>query len=200
MTKYLYSNALEEQRYGRNKQTVIDSKYINSGAFRKKFNNISSNQKLNRLLYKLSKQMLSHRSGTLYEDMYWIDLNSVKVIASELTCESEEQISYSPKTIKAINTHHNLLTIHSHPNRFPPSISDLNSNYSNSYSIGIIACHNGKIYMYSVSEPINETYYSMTVAEYLNQGYNENDSQLMALNHIRENFNIQFKEVTGDDV
>lgn len=196
----MLTKELEEQRYGRNKQTTIDHSYINSGDFRKKFDCISDNLKLNRLLYSLAKQMLEHRSGTLYEDMYWIDLDTIKVVASELTSNIEEQISYSKNTIKTVQTHNNLLTIHSHPNSFPPSISDLNSNYINGYAIGIIICHDGKIYMYSVSEEINETYYGMTVAEFLNQGYTEDEAQLIALNHLKERFHIQFKEVTVNDV
>ena len=61
---------LEEQRYGKNKQTAINHKYIESGSYQKKFDFISSNVELNRLLYKLAKRMLKHRSGTMYEDMY----------------------------------------------------------------------------------------------------------------------------------
>ena len=144
--------------------------------------------------------MLKHRSGTLYEDMYWINLDTVKVVASEITNNTEEQIVYSPNTLKAVQNHSNLLTIHSHPNSFPPSISDLNSNFHNGYSVGVIACHNGKIYMYSVLEEINEAYYNMTVAEFLNQGYDELTAQLMTLEHIKGRFNIQFKEVMIDDV
>lgn len=197
---FLFTKELEEQRYGRNKQTAIDHRYINGGDYRRKFDRISNDSELNRLLYRLAKKMLYHRSGTLYEDMYWIDLDTKSVVASEILCDIEEKIMYSKNTIKTVETHNNLLTIHSHPSSFPPSINDLNSNYLNGYNIGIIICHDGKIYMYSVSEEIHENYYSMIVAEYLNQGYDENDAQLMALNHIKERFEIQFKEVTGNDV
>ena len=158
---FLFVNEFEEQRYGRNKNTTINHTYINGGEFRKKFDNISNNPNLNRLLYQLAKQMLNHRSGTLYEDMYWIDLDKISVIASELTCDTEEQIIYSKATIQIISSHDNLLTVHSHPNSFPPSIGDLNSNFEHRYKIGIIICHNGKIYMYAVSEKINENYYKI---------------------------------------
>lgn len=55
----------EEQRYGRNKDTAINHAYISSGEYRKKFDQISDNKKLNKLLYQLAKTMLEHRSGTL---------------------------------------------------------------------------------------------------------------------------------------
>ena len=64
---------LEYQRYGRNKDTVINSTYINSGEYRRKFDKITKNDESNRILYSKAKEMLFHRSGTLFEDMYWID-------------------------------------------------------------------------------------------------------------------------------
>ena len=73
----MFNNSKEEQRYGRNKNTVINHAYINSGEYRKKFDKISDNKKLNKLLYQLAKAMLEHRSGTLYEDMYWVDAETV---------------------------------------------------------------------------------------------------------------------------
>ena len=72
----------EKQRYGRNKKTTIDRPYIEGGEYRKKFNNISSDSKLNRLVYKYAKKMLKHRSGTMFEDMYWIDLDTLEIVAS----------------------------------------------------------------------------------------------------------------------
>ena len=58
----------------------------------------------------------------------------------------------------------NLLTIHTHPDSFPPSIDDINSNYDHNYEIGIVICHDGRVYMYSAEERINVNYYKLTVA------------------------------------
>ncbi len=191
---------IESQRYGRNKNTTINNTYINSGTYRRKFDNISSDESLNRLLFHLAKKILNHRSGTLFEDMYWIDLESMEIIAEETNADIEEEIVYSWKTKNVVANHDNLLTIHSHPNSFPPSISDFNSNFRNNYSIGIIVCHDGKIYMYSADEEISVDYYNLTVAEYLKQGYNEYDAQIKALEEIKAKFNIRFKEVMDNDV
>lgn len=64
---------LENQRYGRNKDTVINHTYIESGVYRNKFDKIMHNKNISRVLYSKAKEMLKHRSGTLLEDMYWID-------------------------------------------------------------------------------------------------------------------------------
>ena len=93
---------LEEQRYGRNKSTVINHTYIESGEYRRKFDKISDNKELNRLLYQLAKKMLIHRSGTNIEDMYWIDPEAVEIVAEEVNQEGECGISYSDATERTI--------------------------------------------------------------------------------------------------
>ena len=83
------SEYLEFQRYGRNKSTLVNSKYISSGEYRKKFDKITNNADLSRLLYSKAKEMLIHRSGTLYEDMYWIDSEKVDIITREINSFEE---------------------------------------------------------------------------------------------------------------
>lgn len=191
---------IEEQRQGRNKNTVINHTYMNSGEYRRKFDCISNSPKLNRLLFQLAKKMLLHRSGTVYEDMYWVDLDTVTVVAQETEKNIEEGIEYSEKTKAAIKKYNHLLTIHSHPNSFPPSVADFNSNFDNQYVVGIIVCHDGKIYIYRAEEKLSNDYYSLIVAEHLKIEYNEFKAQMKALEELREKFEIEFKEVTGDDV
>lgn len=65
--------ALEYQRYDRNKDTLVSKYYIESGEYRRKFDKISDNKEVSRVLYAKAKEMLNHRSGTKIEDMYWID-------------------------------------------------------------------------------------------------------------------------------
>ena len=190
---------MEQQRKGRNKETIVNSAYINSGEYKRKFDNIADNAELSRLLYKLAKNMLIHRSGTEFEDMYWIDLDENRVIADETNSLVKKRIIYSNKTIKKIQLCKNIITIHSHPDSFPPSIADFNSNYDHNYVVGIVACHNGKLYMYSANERINEDYYKLVVEGFLKTGYNEEEAQIKALENLQINFDIKFKEVTDYD-
>lgn len=142
--------------------------------------------------------MLIHRSGTTFEDMYWIDLDSIKVVAKETNSSIPKRIEYSDSTKKIIGEYSNLLTVHTHPDSFPPSIEDLNSNYDHSYVVGIVACHDGRLYMYSANERINENYYKLVVEEFIKRGYNEDEAQILALAEIQQNFDINFKEVTAN--
>lgn len=102
-------------------------------------------------------------------------------------------------TQRVVEKHKNLLTIHTHPDSFPPSIDDLNSNFDHDYVIGIVVCHDGRVYMYSANERVNENYYKLVVEGYLKNGYNEDEAQIKALCEIQKNFDINFREVTEDD-
>ena len=190
----------EGQRYGRNKDTVINHTYINSGSYRRKFDFISDLSELNRLIFQLSKKMLEHRSGTKFEDMYWIDAAHQVVIAEETESCSEEQIVYSNSIRSKIQKYDSLITLHSHPNSYPPSINDLNSNFINHYGLGIVVCHDGKIFKYASNQEIREDYYKMVVEKYLKKGYNEYEAQIEALKELVTKFDIMVKEVTEDGV
>ena len=190
---------LEQQRKGRNKNTIIDYNYISSNRYRKKFDYISNDKKLNKLLYKIAKKMLLHRSGTEYEDMYWIDLINGKIVCKITDSKYKKKILYTTTIKKMIKKSENLLTIHTHPDSFPPSIDDINSNYDHNYEIGIVVCHDGRVYMYSAEERINVNYYKLTVEDYLKNGYNEDTAQMEALKELQKKFSIYFKEVTEDD-
>ena len=93
---------LEYQRYGRNKNTVINSTYINSGEYRRKFDKITHNDDINRILYLKAKEMLFHRSGTLLEDMYWIDGDTGEIVAKALDEKEEEKIEYTTSIYNTI--------------------------------------------------------------------------------------------------
>lgn len=190
----------EEQRLGRNKDTMINRTYIKGGEFRKKFDFISNDSALNKLMYDLAKKILFHRSGSLFEDMYWIDYDECVVVAKETDSLIERKIIYSEATKKVIENYKNspektLITLHSHPSSFPPSIDDFMANFNNDYSLGVIVCHNGSIFMYAANERINSDYYNLVVVDYIKAGYNDYEAQMDAIKELQKNFDIMFKEV-----
>ena len=186
---------LEFQRYGRNKNTLINNSYIDSGEYRNKFDKITNNKLVNRTLYSISKEMLRHRSGTLLEDMYWIDMSTGQVVASIIDETKEQCIVYTNSVIKAISNRTNLITLHTHPNSMPPSISDFNSSLNNGYVYGLVICHNGKIFKYASAQEISEELYFLYIEKFLRMGNSEYDAQIKALNKLMENFEIFFEEV-----
>lgn len=185
----------EEQRYGRNKETLVNHSYIESGEYRKKFDKISDNAELNKLLYQLAKKMLTHRSGTLYEDMYWIDPDTLEIVASETNCKLEQRIIYSEATKRAIRGKEGLLTIHTHPNSFPPSLEDFNSNFKNKNGDGIIFCHDGKVYLYSALEEVSKQEWVVAYQMNYKRYRDENEAQTQTWSDLMKKHQVYLEEV-----
>ena len=195
----LYSGSdsitLELQRYGRNKSTLVDKAYINSGEYRRKFDKITDNPRVNKTLYDCAKTALKHRSGTAYEDMYWIDGDTGDVILSVTDSTDERAIIYTNKIKQAIKNNENIITLHTHPSSMPPSISDLNSCCNNRYKIGTVACHNGTVFVYSSNQVMNDRIYSAYIERFIKDGNDEFNAQLKALERLSKSFDIEVREV-----
>ena len=188
--------ALEEQRYGRNKNTLVNKTFIDSGEYKRKFDNATDNPVVNKSLYDCAKKALKHRSGTVFEDMYWINSNTGNIELAVTDSTAERGIPYSDKIIKAITGRTDLITLHTHPGSMPPSISDLNKNFEHNYRTGFIACHNGRVFGYNCNEEISQALHDLYVAEYQSMGYDEYSAQLASLNKLKENHDFDFWEVT----
>lgn len=187
--------ALEDQRYGRNKETQVNKTYIESGEYRRKFDNATDNPKVNKTLYECAKKALKHRSGTVFEDMYWIDGDTGEILFSITDSTVERTVVYTPKLKSIINNNKKIITIHTHPGSMPPSIEDFNSCCNNGYSECFVACHNGKLFKYSSKQKINFKLFDLHVGNYRDDGYEEFDAQILALNKLKINYNIEFEEV-----
>lgn len=187
--------SLEYQRCGRNKETTINHTYINSGEYRNKFDRITNNINVNRTLYAKAKEMLNHRSGTKYEDMYWVDAITGEVLASALNEQKESGIQYTKAILQAISENSNVIAFHTHPSSMPPSVADFNSTLRHGYAVAFVVCHDGKIIQYVAEEEISERLYSLYIQEFLSNGYTEYEAQWKALEKLKENYKIDFWEV-----
>jgi hypothetical protein len=185
----------EEQRYGRDKETQINNSYIDSNQYRRKFDMMSENIETVKTLYQKSKEMLKHRAGTLFEDMYWIDDNTGLVIASITNSTNPQKVEYPPSFVKALSKYENVISIHNHPHSYPPSIPDFNSALANNYKTAYVICHNGTIYGYRASEHISYTLFDKYTEKFMNFRYNEQDAYIMALKQIAYTGSLEFWEV-----
>lgn len=188
--------ALEFQRYGRNKDTLVNKTYIDSGEYRKKFDNATDNHDVNKALYDSAKTALKHRSGTELEDMYWFDEETGETVLSVIDSTEKRAIVYSDKIKSVISKRTDIITLHTHPSSMPPSIDDFNSCCNNGYKMGYIACHNGMVFEYSSSQIISEKLYDLYLGEYIKQGFSEFDAQMKTLEELKKSFLIHFREVT----
>ena len=189
------SVALENQRYGRNKVTLVNKTYIESGEYKRKFDNISENKAVNKTLYDCAKAALKHRSGTKFEDMYWIDGNTGEIIASTLNEKETSGVAKSKRRNKVLARYGNIYAIHSHPASMPPSATDFNCFFEQGYSKAFVACHDGTLYSYTSEQEVSIELYNLYVSKFASNGYSEKEAQLKALAKLKENHKIDFWEV-----
>lgn len=189
--------ALENQRYGRNKSTLVNKTYISSGEYKRKFDRATDNPEVNKTLYDSAKEALKHRSGTELEDMYWIDRITGDIIFSVTDSTEKRAVEYTERVRSIINKNSDkiIITLHTHPSSMPPSIEDFNSCFKHGYHSGFVACHNGKLFKYSSREQVNSSLYGLYIQKFLSDGFNEYNAQVKALNKIMENHDIDFEEV-----
>ena len=186
---------IEDQREGRNKETVINSSYIDSGEYRRKFDRITANSELNKLLYSCAKEMLYHRSGTEYEDMYWFDAKNKTVLCSKLDEITLGEIRHTKRIDNLIKHCPYVIAMHTHPHSMPPSPEDFNTYLEAGYVMGIVICHNGTIYIYHAYKKVDENLWSAYVAKNIKYDSDDNKAQVAALTEFQKMGLLYFEEV-----
>lgn len=162
--KYLYSD------------TIINKKVIESPEYRRRFNQVSGNAQVNRKAWQFAKEMLEHRSGTRYEDLAFIDSDTGKGLINK-NYDNERMANPSKAMMKMLNESADgtVIAMHNHPGSSIPSIPDLKACIQRKYMKGIIVCHDGKIYVYSVNAKKYNDPMAISALDRLEKsGYTEN--------------------------
>ena len=146
------SESEESKKKYKYKDTVVNEKDINSAAYRKRIDNITDNTEVNRSIWNVSKDMLSHRSGTKFEDLAYIDSNTGKYIINK-SFNKESCANPSKKMNQMLKdaSDYTVIGVHNHPGSSVPSMGDIFACLHRKYKCGVVVCHDGKIYQYSVN-------------------------------------------------
>ena len=135
------------------KRNEINQEYINSQEYAERFNGITGSEKADKAIAREAQRMLNHRSGSNYEDLAFIDMDSGRVIKRITDRKEVRSVPYDKSTISLIEKEQRkgtrIVTIHNHPNNSPPSIDDGASAEYRGYVGGVVVGHDGSIYSYS---------------------------------------------------
>lgn len=133
----------------------INKELINSEIYRQKFLGITGNNKVDEKILQCAREMLRHRSGTIKEDLYLIDMDTGETILKQFSSNSPSSVHYTQDMIDSISKAHRekrrILAIHTHPTEVPPSAYDFRSMRNNGYSLGVVCTHTGVVYTYTKS-------------------------------------------------
>ena len=133
--------------------TVVKKSLLTSSEYRKKFNQVSGNSKVNRRAWNISKDMLSHRSGTKFEDLAFINVvNGKYAVNKDYDVESKANMNKQMKQLLEESEPKTIIAIHNHPGSSVPSLADLMTCVNRGYYFGLVACHDGKVYKYWVDK------------------------------------------------
>ena len=101
-----------------------------------------------------SRRMLRHRSGTAYEDLYAYDLTDGRRLGSVTNSKVRQGVEPTPKMTKrvseAVGSGHEVAMLHNHPASSIPSAADVLSVKRTGARFGVVACHDGSLYVYEI--------------------------------------------------
>ena len=154
----------------------IKKDIIDSPDYRRRIDKVSENKKVNRSVWNIAKEMLNHRSGTKFEDLAFIDsVTGKSIINKGYDKENRANPNKAMKKMLEKAPPYTIIGVHNHPGSKVPSIPDFKVCISRKYKFGIVVCHDGKIYKYSVDgENFNEPMATSALAKLQIKGYNEN--------------------------
>ena len=171
----------ESKRKYKYKDTVINTAEISSAQYRRKFTNITGENKISRSLWESALDMLDHRSGTKYEDLAFVDSKTGKArINKNYDKENTASPSKSMKKMLRDAEPHSIIAIHNHPGSSAPSYSDIMACKDRKYKYGLVVCHDGTIYKYAVDDKKFNTPIAFSALERLaEKGYTERTKKML---------------------
>lgn len=171
----------ESKRKYKYKDTVINTSEISSAGYRRKFTDITGENKISRTLWESALDMLDHRSGTKYEDLAFVDSKTGDAkINKNYDKENTASPSDSMKKMLRDADKNTIIAIHNHPGSSPPSYSDIMACKDRKYKYGLVVCHDGMIYKYSVDDKKINTPIAFSALERLaGKGYTERTKKML---------------------
>lgn len=130
-----------------------DMDFIFSDEYAKAFSNITENLDVNNALLECARAAIDHRNDSKIEDMYFIHALTGEILASQTEMTAESGISYNDSIKELLRRAKEekipLVTVHNHPEGYPPSVDDFNKSFDNDTIFGLAVGHNGQVYKYN---------------------------------------------------
>lgn len=152
-------------RKGRDRLAYINEKLIKSDIYVNAIKSLNESKQCTNNILSSAREMLAHHHGDKYEDLYFIDSITNKVL-SQTMYKIEKQVEPTMAMKKMALQSKNIISIHNHPTNGLPSMADFTTCRDINYQYGIVVCHNGSIYKYKVIGELNEPHAEMALNIY----------------------------------
>ncbi|WP_276686755.1 phage minor capsid protein [Ruminococcus callidus] len=190
----------EQERMQSSSDYAVSKDLVKSREFRSKFDFMDSDKKIQRQYYQVAKKMLSHRSGTNGEDLYFYNTRTKKWYSSTTGTQAGTP-DYTEEIRRALQESEKgeIVSFHNHPLGMPPSAGDLNAALKNGYQKGYTIGHDGTIFEYTAPIfIIDEAVYNKRISLHAEKGDSEFQAQVNALLDLQEFYKFKFKEMKSD--
>lgn len=166
--------AREEGHKGKFRSTEIARSRIESAEYGRRMSAVDSSRNVTNKITSEARKMLKHRNGTNYEDLMFIDTRTGAHI-TRTDFDKPRAVMPSKKMKKMLNEapDYTVAAVHNHPGSTAPSPADIHALYVRKNAYGVVVCHDGTIYKYSIDpSSFNEAAYSSVFAYLDKNGYN----------------------------
>lgn len=165
--------------------TLVDIKAIKSSRYRRLIDQLTGDAKESREVHKATVEILEHRNGTRYEDLAYIDSKTGKIIVNKDYDYYENGISSckpNKPMVKLLEDAESktIIAVHNHPGSSTPSFADIISASKRGYKYGMVVCHNGTIYKYSLTKDIKQSLSLEFMLDKLNRAKYNGDNEGIA--------------------
>lgn len=172
---------------------------VNSPEYKAKFDKISDDVALNDAIYKRAKAAVTHQSGDYFEDLSVIGPQGELVGFSSSKVRNETLYTESLKKKISSYPEYTLVAVHNHGTNTPPSGADLVSAGHKRYKFGVVACNDGKVYVYDMREatPFTPAMFDKTVDKYRAKPYykGEVEAYVAALTQFEKDYGVKWREL-----
>ncbi len=172
---------------------------INSPEYRAKFEGLSDDPALNEAIYKRAKAAVTHQGGDYFEDLSVIGPQGELVGVTSSKVRNETFYTEALKEKIGSYPEYSLVVVHNHGTNTPPSGADLVSAGHKRYKFGIVACNDGKVYMYDMRQatPFTPAMFDKTVDKYRTKPYDmgEVEAYIAALTQFEKDYGVKWREL-----
>lgn len=131
----------------------VNLDYVKSDRFAEQFMSITE-PKTRDAVVESARKMLEHRNRTVYEDLYVVERGTGDVLARKTHEKTPHAVRIPPRVIEMLDNMRkdSVIVMHNHPLSVPPSVADYVTCTHPAVSHGIIICHDGRAFSYSVTD------------------------------------------------
>ncbi|MBQ3321902.1 MAG: hypothetical protein IJH05_03545 [Firmicutes bacterium] len=143
---------MENGHKGIDGDTEWSKSRIMSDEYSRRLSKLGEPKKVFDRIVEESRAIIAHRNGTRFEDLVYVNSSNGKTL-KQINLGKADTVSPTRRMKKMCSENpYKIIAIHNHPLSVAPSYEDLMSAYDRKYKYGLVVCHNGDIYQYSVNE------------------------------------------------